>query len=64
VYTELHRYVKNILMQRRFYCPMAECEFHIDQVKAKVEQDGQLPEEIGLEYQDAIEHQQHCKFRK
>lgn len=35
---------------------MAGCEFHIDEVKKLVEQDKDLPDEIGLEYTDAIEH--------
>lgn len=65
-YKEMHKFVRQILYEHRFFCPMEHCPQH---KKAQVEKVRNSAEKVnfmtlGLPYKEALEHQQKCLLRK
>jgi hypothetical protein len=63
-YSDLHRYVKNILNNRRFFCPLDKCEYSklsfISKKATKGEAHGLTYDDMGLPYTQALDHQKTC----
>lgn len=77
-YADLHRYVKNELQQRRFFCSLPACPYskenQIESVNLFNEKDCSFDDldpdkiselkKLGLMYDQAISHQEQCKFKE
>lgn len=56
---DMHRVLKKILGQRRFFCQMAGCEFHNSSPNEKTHH----PTDPGLPYSEALDHLKTCRFK-
>ena len=64
-YIPMHRFVKNLLAEHRFFCPMEGCEFHkAKQMEAIRQADGRVNfANLGMSFHEAVKHQQQCEYR-
>lgn len=62
-YSQLHRFAKTALMNKRFCCPQIDCEHGRKKLLQQIKQT-RVPTEVGFTYQEAVEHKKKCLYVK